>query len=238
MGRRQARAQPTAWTPCSGCAAPLLSSMPCSQPAMLPAQGGDALGEEASADANADRLVRDALSRAHAALPPAKSPARTPRCVRDPNLHERTYEVRICSACRAGAGVSPEFVRAVMTCGCQGVIAWRKVSFCLLRLQLYSLEAAPHCRNMQRAGTLARRRQRNAHARLRLASWNPGDKNCIKDMCRRRKTAGTRARAPIAPSPSRAPRRRRRRWEARAHAASAWTVRSSSAGAPSFGHAD
>lgn len=64
----------------------------------LPIQGGDALGEEASADANADRLVRDALSRAHKALPPAKSPVRTPRCAHDHNTHERTYEVRFCYA--------------------------------------------------------------------------------------------------------------------------------------------
>ena len=43
-----------------------------------------------------------------------------------------------------------------------------------------------------------------------------------------------RARAPTAPSPSRAPPRRRRRWAARARAASAWTARSSSAGAWGF----
>lgn len=71
---------------------------PTPQDPHLPAQGGDALGEEASADANADRLVRDALSRAHKALPPAKSPVRTPRCAHDHNTHERTYEVRFCSA--------------------------------------------------------------------------------------------------------------------------------------------
>ncbi|KAK9830905.1 hypothetical protein WJX81_003248 [Elliptochloris bilobata] len=56
-------------------------------------EGNDALGEEVSADASADRLVRDALSRANAALPPAQPPARTPRCPHDPDaLHERTHE--------------------------------------------------------------------------------------------------------------------------------------------------
>lgn len=67
---------------------------PTSEWKLLP-QGGDMRGEEDSANASAERLVRDALSRANAALPPAQAPARTPRCARDPELAERNYEVSV-----------------------------------------------------------------------------------------------------------------------------------------------
>lgn len=51
--------------------------------------------EEENADVSADRLVRDALSRANAALPPSQAPVRTPRCARDSEVVEHSYEVML-----------------------------------------------------------------------------------------------------------------------------------------------
>ncbi len=56
-------------------------------------QGGEELGEDGSPQVSADRLVRDALSRAKATLTPSTTPTRTPRAAYDPEPAERRYDM-------------------------------------------------------------------------------------------------------------------------------------------------